>query len=155
MTIILIMNEDVTVKEMFQVGYGELCYIHDQLVRPILNIMSNKPTKVPKSVTNLQKALQEKVFEFYFPKMLQKTATPFDYILPDVPKSSKHHYLKGCKDIPVALHYASTSNGRRLLEAMATKANIDITPNVLAAEQQYYEFMKALKRYRYCSPYVL
>ena len=148
--------EDVRVKEVFQVGYGELCYIQDQLVRPILDIISNKKPKIPKTVIHLKKSLPDKAFKRYFPKFAANTATPFDYLLPDVGKSFKlkKKYLKGCKDLPVALGYESTPNGRKFLKVMATEANIDVTPDVLYAEQQYFKFMKTLKRYRYCSPYV-
>ena len=147
--------EETSVKEAFQMGFGELCYIQDILVKPILNIMRNKRPVLPKSVQNLRKALPEKTFKRLFPKFADNTATEFDHLLPDAPKGSKGGYLSSfCGDLPVAISYQSTDNGRRLLHVFRTDANVDITPQVLGAEQMYYDFMGVLKRYNYCSPFV-
>lgn len=147
--------EDTSVKEVFQMGFGELCYIHDILVKPILDIMRNKKPSLPKSVNHLRKTLPEKTFGRLFPKFAANVATEFDHFLPDTHKGSKGGYLSSfCGELPVAISYQSTDNGRRLLHVFRTAANIDITPLVLSAEQQYYDFMKVLKRYNYCSPHV-
>jgi hypothetical protein len=49
--------ENITVKEEFQLGHGNLCFIHDQMVRPINQMLKNqKPpepaSKIEESITN-------------------------------------------------------------------------------------------------------
>ncbi|CAG2108021.1 unnamed protein product [Medioppia subpectinata] len=146
--------EKARIKEIFQIGFGDMCYIHDQLVQPILDIVAKKRPKLPKMARNLRKMLPNDVYENYFPKFAAKTATFFDYFLPVVHNGV--HKPKGyCNELPIALSYNSTPNGRRLLGQLQTLAGIDVTPEALNAEQQYYEFIDDMNKYRYCSPYLL
>ncbi|CAG2175935.1 unnamed protein product, partial [Oppiella nova] len=148
--------DNARVKEIFEIGFGDMCYIHDQLVQPILDIMANKRPKVPNIAINLMKSLPSDVFEYYFPKFASKTATFFDYFLPDVQSGHNfNHKSAFCDEMPVALTFNSTPNGRRLLDVFRTEASIDVTPDAFNAEQQYYQFIEDLNKYKYCSPYLI
>ena len=53
---------DVTVKETFQLGYGQLCYVHDQLIKPINEIMRGHYRPVPGAVHRLKARTAEEAF---------------------------------------------------------------------------------------------
>lgn len=141
----------IRVKESFQIGFGEMCYIHDQLIKPINDIIHNRRSELPNVVNGLKKSLPYKLFAKYYPKFASNSATFFDYFLPDVRISYKN---SNCGEIPIALAYNSTPNGRRQLYKFKSDAYIDVTPDVFEAEDEYYSFMKDLRSYQYCSPYL-
>jgi hypothetical protein len=142
---------EVSVKESFQVGFGELCYIHDQFIRPINDIMRNKKRPQPIAIQRLRSALPPMAFSTYFPKFAAENATFFDYFLPDIGNCPVHDK---CRVMPIAKPYNSTPNGLRQLERFKFDAGLDLTPLVFQAETAYYTFNNDLRNYEYCSPYV-
>ncbi|CAG2106626.1 unnamed protein product [Medioppia subpectinata] len=144
--------EEITVKETFQVGFGELCYIHDQLVQPILDIIANRPPKLPAGALTLQRQLPAQVFDQYFPKFASKSGTYFEHFMPDLRMNNK--FTPVCDEMPIALSFNSTPTGRRLLEQLRTEGGVDNRPRAFDSEDQYYGFMNALNKYHYCSPYL-
>jgi hypothetical protein len=135
------------------VGFGEMCYIHDQLIKPINDIVRNRRPELPDVVLVLRKSLPYKIFAKYFPKFASNSATFFDYFLPDV-GIDYNNYCKICDEIPVALKFNSTPNGKRQLDRFRYDADTDITHEVYEAENQYYRFITDLRYFDYCSPYI-
>lgn len=135
-----------------QVGFGDLCYIHDQFIRPINDMVHKIDREYPVAVKILLESLPLLSFGKYFPKFATKTATFFDHFFPDVghcPLSKTE-----CRPIPFALTYNSTANGLRQLERFRFDGGLDVTPVTLRAETLYYTFMEELRQSKYCSPYV-
>lgn len=147
---------NITVKESFQVGFGELCYIHDQLIKPINQIIKNEKRKLPKAVQRLKSSLPKKLFKRYFPKfaLFPNRVTFFDHVLPEVGDCNPTKPNGLCNHMPLAQRFTSTENGRRVWDDFIHLANFNVTPHVLAAEDTYFDFMNHLNKYHYCSPYV-
>jgi hypothetical protein len=146
---------NTTIRETFQVGFGDLCYIHDQFIKPINEIVRNeeRSRKLPEAVRRLKSSLPHLLFQRYFPKFALKPnrVTFFDYILKDV--GDCNPVKPNCRDMPVAPKFTSTPAGLRQWERFMYEAKFNITPLVITAENIYYEFMFYLKKYNYCSPY--
>ena len=135
-----------------QVGFGDLCYIHDQLIRPINDIMHKIERDQPIAIKALMETLPKKTFDRYFPKFAAETATPFDHFFPDIGYCSLEK--TECPPIPIALRYNSTANGLRQLERFRFDGGLDVTPLTFQAETLYYSFMNELRANGYCSPYI-
>ncbi len=147
--------KNTSIKETFQVGFGDLCYIHDQFIKPINEIMRKEERSqgLPEAVHRLKSALPDRLFKRYFPKFVLKPnkVTFFDYILRDV--GNCNPVEPNCRDMPVAQKFTSTPAGLRQWQRFIYEANYNVTPLVTEAENIYYEFMSYLKKYNYCSPY--
>jgi hypothetical protein len=144
--------ENVTVKETFQLGFGDQCYVYDQLIDPINKIMRNEKMPEPVAIKRLRASLPSAVFSKYFPKLAlyPENVTFFDYLFPDVGDCNPGPV---CQTMPVALTFLDTENSRRQYKAFIEAANLDITRFSKPAEDHYYEIMNQLNQY-YCSPYV-
>jgi len=147
---------NITVKESFQLGYGELCYIHDVLIEPINDIIKKKKLELPLAYYRLKSALPQSIFEKYFPKfaLCPEGVSYFDYDFPDI--GNCNPLRDGiCRKMPIALNMTETANGRRQYEAFANTSlgGIDLTGVYNGGESLYVQFMKDLNDYGYCSPY--
>jgi tyrosinase len=142
---------DVPVKETFEVGFGDQCYIYDQLIEPINKIMNNELVPEPAAVQRLRSSLPPLTFAKYFPKfaLYPKNVTFFDYIFPDVGDCNPELI---CKSMPIAPKFTDTASGRRQWKVFIEEANFDITRYVKPAEKYYFDFMNDLNGF-YCSPY--
>src|SRR4051812_6186684 len=56
----------VTIRELFWVGFGDLCFIPDQLVRPINNIMKGIRDPIPTAAKRLPKNILKQYFPAFF-----------------------------------------------------------------------------------------
>jgi hypothetical protein len=143
--------KNISVKESFQIGFGDLCYIHDQMIKPINQLIRNEKNAEPEAIKRLRTSLPATTFARYFPKfaLYPNEVNFFDYVLPQVGDCNTNQ----CRPMPTALRFTDTDNGRRQFKSFIKAANFDITPLVTVAESYYYEFINELNRYHYCSPY--
>jgi len=142
--------KDIRVKETFQIGFGELCYIPDQMIKPINDMIKNKRAKLPIAAQRLVNSLPNDLLAKYFPKFAANNANFFDHLFPDVGNCP----LNRCEPMPIALSYNSTANGRRVLANFRDDVNTDETGDIYRSENSYYKFMNDLNNNHYCSPYV-
>jgi hypothetical protein len=145
--------KNVTARETFQRGYGELCSIHDQLIEPMNLLLKNKEPKELEAIRRLRVTLPPELLEFYYPKIAENNLTFFDYVLSEV--GNCNPISKNCKPMPIALKYNDTKTGRRQYKAFIEAGGFDVTPYVVGSEEYYYQFMSDLYKYNYCSPYVV
>ena len=95
---------DISVKEAFQLGYGELCFVYDQLIQPINQLIKGHKSPVPKAIHKLKAVLPKDLFELYYPKfaLYPNKLTFFDHMMPDIPD----HCNTVCHPTPVAYNYS-------------------------------------------------
>jgi hypothetical protein len=145
--------KNIPVADTFLVGYGDQCYIYDQLVRPINQLMNKETIPEPEAIRRLRNSLPTQIFAKYYPRFhfSNESESIFDSILPDVGHCNPKPV---CKPMPIAPKFTDTDNGRRQYKAFIEDANFDITQFVVPAEEYYYQFMDDLNKV-YCSPYVI
>jgi tyrosinase len=143
--------ENITVKETFQLGYGELCFIHDQMIRPINQMLKNEKSPEPVALQRLKTQLSPPLLAKYFPKFAQtpNNLTFFDYVLDNVGDCNPN---PNCRPMPIALRFNDTENGRRQWKAFEEDPNSYLTSGLILAQDFYYEMMKDLNE-NYCSVY--
>ncbi|XP_054161634.1 uncharacterized protein LOC128959653 [Oppia nitens] len=143
---------NTSIKETFQIGFGELCYIHDHFVRPINHLIKGVKPTVPEAIKRLKTSLPDKLFEKYFPKfaLYPNEVTFFDYLFPDVDNCANV-----CKPMPIAKRFVDTPEGRRVWDLFKNALNLDITHAIKTSEDNYLTFMQHLNESNYCSPYVV
>jgi hypothetical protein len=163
---------DIPVKETFQMGYGDLCFIPDFLVRPINQLLNNQTPAEPLAIQRLKEELDPLVLARYFPLFALEQYSFFNYYFEDVgdcnPKPQIINNLTNtlsciinplacitdppsCRNIPAALKFNDTPQGRRQLNAFETDENFDVTPFLYPAEGYYYNLDSINPSY--CSPY--
>ena len=98
----------VRVKEMFWVGFGDLCYITDQLVKPINNLWKGVKDDIPSAVKRFPKGIIEK----YFPYFEQGNYSRLFHKLEDVGDCNK-----ACLPITRPTLMSDTQQGRLQFEA--------------------------------------
>ncbi len=64
--------ENISVKEAFQVGYDDFCFIHDQMALPINQILKSQKPPQPVAFQRLKNQLPSPLLEKYFPKIRAK-----------------------------------------------------------------------------------
>jgi hypothetical protein len=148
---------DIPVKEAFQMGYGDLCYIPDFLVRPINQLLSNETPTEPLAIQRLKEELPFPVLLRYFPLFAINQYSFFNYYFEDVGNCNPKPQISltnpsFCRKIPAPLKFNDTSQGRRQLNAFETLDNYDITPFLYPAEDFHYNLLHSLNKF-YCSPY--
>ncbi len=148
---------DIPVKETFQMGFGDLCFIPDFLIRPINQLLNNKTPTEPLAIQRLKTELPLPILLRYFPYFATNQYSFFSYYFEDVGNCNPKPQINltnplFCRTIPVALKFNDTSQGRRQLYAFQTAANFDVTPFVYPAEDFYYNFLYDINPF-YCSPY--
>ncbi len=60
--------ENIPVREAFQLGYGDLCYIFDQMIRPINQMLKNEKPPEPVALQRLKTQLPPDILTKYYPK---------------------------------------------------------------------------------------
>ena len=143
---------DVPIKESFQLGYGELCYVYDQLIKPINQLIKGKYSPLPVAAKRLRAVLPKKLFDVYYPKfaLYPNKVTIFDHLMPDIPD----HCNVACRSTPVAHNFKDTPEGLRVLDHYKNDLGLDLTPSVTEWENSYLRLMGFVNQYQYCSPYV-
>jgi tyrosinase len=145
--------ENISVKEAFQVGFGDLCYIYDQMIRPINQMLKNEKPPEPVALKRLKTQLPPNILAKYFPKFAQtpNDLTFFDYIFDNVGNCNPGR-PPNCRSMPIAIGFNDTANGRRQWKAFQGDANMDVTQFLKRYQDFYYEMMKDLNE-NYCSVY--
>jgi hypothetical protein len=143
--------DNILVKEAFQLGYGDLCFIHDQMIRPINQLLKNEKPPEPVGLQRLKTQLPPTLLAKYFPKFAQtpNNLTFFDYFYDNVGDCNPN---PNCRPMPIALRFNDTENGRRQWKAFEEDLNSNITGVLNAAQDFYYEMMNDLNE-NYCSVY--
>ena len=144
---------DISLIETFQLGYGELCYVHDQLIKPINQLMKGHYSPIPKAVERLKTTLPETLFELYYPKfaLYPNKVTIFDHMMTEIPD----HCNAICRPTPVAYNYVDTPEGLRAWNRFKNDLGMDMTKVLTEIEKSYLRFMGFINGYQYCSPYVV
>jgi hypothetical protein len=60
--------KNISVREAFQIGFGDQCYIYDQLIDPINKMLRNEKIPEPKVIQRLRFSLPPLAFAKFFPK---------------------------------------------------------------------------------------
>jgi hypothetical protein len=82
--------------ETFQIGFGDLCWIPDQMIKPINRLIKNEREEVPTAL----KRLPQSILKQYYPRIFSGNFTFFDYLLPEVGDCNKGFPEKKCKPMP-------------------------------------------------------
>ena len=138
----------VKVKEMFWVGFGDLCYITDQLIKPINNLwkgVKDEKDTIPSAVKRLPKAIIEK----YFPYFQQGNFSVLAHKLEDVGDCNK-----ACLPIPRPTLMCETQQGKLQFEELRYDEGLDLSTKIKMSEQYFYKIWLDLNNSKYCSPYV-
>ena len=135
----------VSIRETFQIGFGDFCYITDQLVRPINNLWKGIRDPIPTSLKRLPRWILKK----YFPLFYSGNFSAISHTLEEVGNCNTE-----CFPIPKQTMIRETEQGRRQLEAFAFDEGFDFAPNYDWSERQIYEMWSDLNQSGYCSPYV-
>ncbi len=141
---------ETSVKEAFQLGFGDLCSIPDLFIKPLNRLIKNEMPEVPIAVNRLPQSLLEK----YFPKFFSGELHFFNYEFPNIGNCNKNSLRKLCKSMPSTQPFNSTANGRRQLSKFRFAGGINTIPSVSRGESVYYSFMNDMLNAQYCSPYV-
>jgi hypothetical protein len=104
--------ENITVIEVFQVGYDDFCFIQDQMVLPINQIIKNQKLPEPVAFQRLKNQLPSPLLAKYFPKYEQNpnNLTFFDFIFDNVVDCNPN---PNYRPMPIELEFNETENGRR------------------------------------------
>ena len=135
----------VKVKEMFWVGFGDLCYITDQLVKPINNLWNGVKDSVPSAAKRFPNAIIEK----YYPYFAQGDFTGLANKLEEVGDCNK-----ACLPIPKPILMRETEQGKLQFEAFRYDEGLDLGPQIKMAEHSLIKIWSDLNKANYCSPYV-
>ncbi len=141
---------NTSVREALQVGFGDLCSINDQHIKPINRLIRGQKSKVPEAITRLPPHL----FKKYYPKFYSGDFSFFNYVLPDVRDCNQNSMRHRCKAMPVLEPFLSTAYGISQMKRFASDDRVDITLGVFFSESIYYDFMSDMTKAQYCSPYV-
>jgi tyrosinase len=145
--------ENIPLREAFQLGYGDLCYIYDQMIRPINQMLKNEKPPEPVALKRLKSQLPYDILTKYFPKFAQtpNNLTFFDYTFDNVGNCNSGQ-PPNCRPMPIAIGFKDNANNRRQYEAFQKAANYDSTPLLDRYQDFYYQMMNDLNKY-YCSIY--
>ena len=135
----------VTVRENFMLGFGDLCYITDQLVKPISNLWKGIRDPVPIAA----KRFPQWILNKYFPYFLSANITGLSHMLEEVGECNLQ-----CLPLPKPTFLEETENGRRQLTAFQYDNGFSVETKFILSEQILYQFWLDLNRSGYCSPYV-
>ena len=143
----------VSVKEAFQLGYGEVCSVYDQVIKPINQLMERHYSPIPRAAKRLKDALPKKLFELYYPKfaLYPHKVTDLDHLMTEIPD----HCNAVCRPTPVAYNYEDTPEGLRAWNRFKNDLGMDMTKVLTEIEKSYLRFMGFINGYQYCSPYVV
>lgn len=132
--------------EIYQVGFGEQCYIYDEFIKPINQLIRGEQNYIPTAI----RRLPQYVKDTYVPALNSPNLTVFEHAFVEVGDCNKD-----CKPIPYFQRYNDTQNGRRQLVALSYDLGVDLGPLIQYSEPLYIEVINDLNRLGYCSPYVL
>ena len=135
----------VTIKELFWMGFGDLCYVQDQLVRPISNLWKGLKDPIPTAV----KRLPQWIIEKYYPVFNAGNFTGVSHTLEEVGDCNTR-----CFPIPRPTLMRETEQGKNQFEAYVLDLGMDQGSTVELSERKYYGLWSELSRAQYCSPYI-
>ena len=135
----------ITIRELFWVGFGDLCSIPDQFVRPINNLWKGLKDPVPTAAKRFPKWITSK----YFPVFNSGNYTGLSHTLEEVGECNTR-----CLPIPRPTFMRETEQGRLQYEAYRFDGNFDFTLPINLAEFKLSELWANLRLSGYCSPYV-
>ena len=135
----------VRVKEMFWVGFGDLCSISDQLIKIISTRYKGAKDTIPSTAKRLPKSIVKK----YYPYFHQGRFSGIAHTLEEVGDCNK-----ACLPIPKPTLFNDTEQGRRQMDAFRYDEGLDIANNVALTEKYSYNLWSELNGAKHCSPYV-
>ena len=141
----LITGTRATVREIFWLGFGDLCYVPDQFVKPINNIMTGQSDPIPIAIKRMPKPIIKK----YFPDFLSKNISAMSHLFEEVGDCNRE-----CRPIPKPTFQMETEQGRSQKEAFVFDNGEDTVNQSNTGELKNYYFWLDLIKYNYCSPYV-
>ena len=136
---------NVRIKELFWVGFGDLCYITDQMVEPINKLWKGIKEPVP----TIAKRLPKWVLEKYFPIFNSGNFSGLSHTFEEVGDCNKR-----CLPLPKPTVMRDTEQGRIQFEAYRYDQGLDLSSLVRMAEDKYLKMWSDLNSSGYCSPYV-
>ena len=137
---------NVSIIEVFQVGFGELCHIHDDNVRAINQLIVAERNEIPETYKRLPKYIAEK----YYPRYYSGNYTALDMVFNPTINCNRE-----CRPMHHPADFISTLNGRRLLRLYTTLNGLDLAEYVKDIEFEHNEFISDLNSCGYCSPNII
>ena len=137
---------NVSVLEAFQVGFGQLCYIHDHNIVAINQMINNKKNSIP---VNYNK-LPDRMARQYYPNFYTGNYTALHYVSEPMINCNRK-----CRPITVPEDFSSSLNGRRLLHLYKYMSGLDLKDYVIQTELEHASFITDLNSVGYCSPYII
>ena len=135
----------VTIRETFWIGFGDYCYIPDQLVRPINNVMKGLKDPIPTSVQRLPQWVIAK----HFPAFHSGNFSGLSHTLEEVGDCNTR-----CLPLPKPTFMRDTEQGKRQFEVFRFVNGLDITSKVEFFEHRMNQLWTDLNGPGYCSPHV-
>ena len=136
--------------EYFQLGYGDMCYVYDNLIDPINRVMRNEPPVIPAALDRLLNQLNDSLLAQYYPLFAQGqydfTTNVFEPIEPICNRA--------CKPQPFFQRYNDTENGRRVNIDFTYDLGFDQYQPIQQFQQYFWNLTSDLNDARYCSPVV-
>ena len=136
----------VTIRETFWIGFGDYCYISDQLVRPINNLMKGIRDPIPTAAKRLPKWITKK----YFPNF--RTLGNFSALSHTFEEVGECNAK--CLPLPKPTFMRETEIGRRQFEVYAFDEGLDEGAGIDFYERRLYRLWSDLNKAKSCSPYV-
>jgi len=141
---------NISIIETFQIGFGDLCWVHDQHIKPINRLIKNEKSEVPTAIKRIPPLMMKR----FYPKFYSGNYTVFSYTLPEVGDCNRDSQRQRCKSMPVLQPFLYTANGRRQMRSFLLDAHVDSATVATYSESAYYDFMADMLKHQYCSPYV-
>ncbi|CAG2108515.1 unnamed protein product [Medioppia subpectinata] len=137
---------NVTIAEVFHLGFGEFCSISDRSVLDINRHLNGERPVLPNAIQELPQMVKT----LFFPAFASDNYTWFDVELDDTGDDCN----PGCKPVPKFQAYSDTPHGIRMMRGFDDNSN-PLSINGLALSQMYmFALTDALNMMGYCSPFI-
>ncbi|XP_054163650.1 uncharacterized protein LOC128961435 [Oppia nitens] len=132
---------DVSIKQLFWLGFGNLCVIPDSVVRPVVRASKGQADPLPRAIQRMQPWIVAKYYSGFQNGNTSNLLSTFEEV---------GDCNQQCLPLPKPTFLPETPAGRRLLADQGVNRGSLLS----IAEQRYYSLWYDLNKSGYCSPYV-
>ncbi|CAG2171134.1 unnamed protein product, partial [Oppiella nova] len=132
---------DVSIRSLWWLGFGTLCSVPDNLIKPIVRVTKGQADPLPRAISRMQAWIIAKYYSGYLNGNTSAFLNTFDEV---------GDCNQQCLPLPKPTFLPETAAGRAIL------AMNDVNRGAILsiAEQRYYDLWFDLSKSGYCSPYV-
>jgi hypothetical protein len=136
--------------EYYQLGYGDMCYVYDNLIDPINRVMRNEPPVIPAALDRLLQQVDDTLLAEYFPLFAQGKYDFSTHMFEEIEGNCNHE----CKPSPFYQRYNDTENGRRQVVELRYGLAFDENNYEQKFQDYFWSMTSDLNSARYCNPVV-